>query len=727
MPLPVDYQTCLVTGEWVNIATGEPGVGYVKFTPRATRITTQSEVIVLPTVRRVWLVGGVISEAIPATDDPQVQPLEWTYQVTEVINGVTYPTYDIEAPVGGTVDLSSVAGVGSAGTIVGIPGPPGPGAVLSNDPAQALGTASAGVGAEGSRDDHVHPMPDASDVGADPAGTAAAAVAAIPDDGPDATPSLRTLGWFAGQAAGGAAVSTSLLTMSNNIADHHAETTTAHGGIVASTDPRLTDARTPTAHEASHHHDGSDPLSAADVGAVPVESVGLLPGETNRGTWDVAATYAVGDVVCEVGDDLYVATAPSTGAQPSLTPGSWDVLDPTVRHVRLGPGATSGDYATAVGLGATSGDYGLSVGLVATAGDNGTAVGPSATSGVVGTAVGYVATAGDNGTAVGPSATAGDNGTAVGYGATAGDNEVNLANTYRATLDPGDQTTPLTATIATGHVDLPETADVTNPPADHQRLVARTDGLYVRDQTGTEVGPLGAAHAASHQDGGSDELALDGSQITSGTVAAARLGSGTASAGTVLHGDGVGGAAWTTAPARAVPLVANGEYCAPVLWAATSNHGLTAVGRMALSPVVLPAGTATRLTVSITANAASTWRLGLYPAGASGLPDGLSPVVDGGTISTASGNVVYASISKVLPAGLYWAAALCEAYTAAPTVYGSGGAATGAFPVLLPQTSALNGAPVWTLLASGVSTGALPACPTMTFSYNAPRVTVRMT
>lgn len=67
------------------------------------------------------------------------------------------------------------------------------------------------------------------------------------------------------------------------------------------------------------------------------------------------------------------------------------------------------------------------------------------------------------------------------------------------------------------------------------------------------------------------------------------------------------------------------------------------------------------------------------------------------------------------------------AYTATPTVYGSGGAATGAFPVLLPQTSALNGAPIWTLLASGVSTGALPACPAMSPSYNAPRVTVRMT
>ena len=253
---------------------------------------------------------------------------------------------------------------------------------------------------------------------------------------------------------------------------------TGAGTSAQGNDSRLSDARTPTAHEASHHHDGSDPLDAGDVGAVPVESVGLLPGETNRGTWDVAATYAVGDVVFETGSDMYAATAPSTGDQPSLTPGSWDVLDPTGRHVRLGPGATSGDYGTAVGPSATSGDYG-------------TAVGPSATSGDYGTAVGLGATSGDFGTAVGLGATSGDYGTAVGPGATAGDYEVNVANTYRATLDPGDPATPLTATIATGFVDLPETAVATNPAADHQRLIARTDGLYVRDQTGTEVGPLG--------------------------------------------------------------------------------------------------------------------------------------------------------------------------------------------------------------------------------------------
>ena len=49
---------------------------------------------------------------------------------------------------------------------------------LSNDNPQPLGTPSPGVSTEGSRDDHVHQMPNATDVGADPAGTASSSLAA---------------------------------------------------------------------------------------------------------------------------------------------------------------------------------------------------------------------------------------------------------------------------------------------------------------------------------------------------------------------------------------------------------------------------------------------------------------------------------------------------------------------------------------------------------------------
>ena len=44
-------------------------------------------------------------------------------------------------------------------------------------------------------------------------------------------------------------------------------------------------------------------------------------------------------------------------------------------------------------------------------------------------------------------------------------------------------------------------------------------------------------HASRHQNGGADELALDGGQITTGTVAAGRLGSGTSITTKFLRGD----------------------------------------------------------------------------------------------------------------------------------------------------------------------------------------------
>lgn len=45
------------------------------------------------------------------------------------------------------------------------------------------------------------------------------------------------------------------------------------------------------------------------------------------------------------------------------------------------------------------------------------------------------------------------------------------------------------------------------------------------------------AHAASHADGGADEIAVDASQVTTGTINTARLGSGVASSATFLRGD----------------------------------------------------------------------------------------------------------------------------------------------------------------------------------------------
>jgi len=47
------------------------------------------------------------------------------------------------------------------------------------------------------------------------------------------------------------------------------------------------------------------------------------------------------------------------------------------------------------------------------------------------------------------------------------------------------------------------------------------------DQVWGPIGWVDTAHASSHGDGGTDEIAVDASQITTGTVAQARLGTGT--------------------------------------------------------------------------------------------------------------------------------------------------------------------------------------------------------
>lgn len=67
------------------------------------------------------------------------------------------------------------------------------------------------------------------------------------------------------------------------LAAHEADTTAVHGiantaNLVVTTDPRLTDARTPTPHAATHATGGSDPITAAAIDAYP-DTGGELGGD----------------------------------------------------------------------------------------------------------------------------------------------------------------------------------------------------------------------------------------------------------------------------------------------------------------------------------------------------------------------------------------------------------------------------------------------------------------
>ena len=240
---------------------------------------------------------------------------------------------------------------------------------------------------------------------------------------------------------------------------------------------------------------------------------------------------------------------------------------------------------------------------------------------------------------------------------------------------------------------------------------------------------------------------LDAAKITTGTVAQARLGSGSAGAGTKFLADdqtyktvssGIadpGGSnddflqrksgAWanrtiaqvktdlgiTDRPPPTAKVV--GYYAPSGITAGNMTSPLTAAGTMAAAPVWLWAGSYTEVGNAYHYSGTSTVRFGLYDAtGTGGYPGSLVSGADFGTISCVNGSPGAKSIAisfTLATSGWYWIAALCDAYTSTcefvgyPNANGYGPMKVPGFPT----TGDSNGASCVT--KTGVSTGSMPS------------------
>jgi hypothetical protein len=130
MPLPSGIATVTVTGQYLDL-NGNPLSGYVTFQAPAVLTFSEADVIVAGSVKCVLDSTGSFTATLIATDNEDMQPTDWAYEVAEAMHGHGVRTYWVAVPsTPSTVDIADIAQAdparGSYVLLPGLPGPAGP-------------------------------------------------------------------------------------------------------------------------------------------------------------------------------------------------------------------------------------------------------------------------------------------------------------------------------------------------------------------------------------------------------------------------------------------------------------------------------------------------------------------------------------------------------------------------------------------------------------------------